>query len=393
MVAVFLSPIYLALNAYVFIWFRRYMTACFQIFQKWQFGLAMLILYSFFALSILFAFLWPLRWLKQMSNIWFGMVAFILVTVLCADLIRLVLKYVIRIKPEKLSSPKMIVVNGTLCILIIAFCTIYGYFHARDIQVTSYTVTVNKSCPKQDSLKIVLAADLHLGYNFGNREMKQMVRKINGEHPDLVVVAGDLFDNDFDALKDPEAIAAALRGIHSTYGVYACYGNHDIQEKILAGFTFDQKEKKMSDPRMDAFVEDAGITLLRDEGVLIDDSFYLYGRADEDRPGRGIDVRKAPSEIAAEVNPKNLFIVMDHQPDELDELSAIGVDLDLCGHTHNGQLFPGNLLQRFLWENPCGYLQKGTMHNIVTSGVGIFGPNMRLGTNSEICSILVKFAN
>lgn len=393
MVAVFLAPIYLALNAYVFIWFRRYMTACFHVFQKWQFGLSMLIIYSFFALSLLFAFLWPVRWLKQMSNIWFGMAAFILVTVLFADLIRIILKYLIRVDLAKFSSARMIAVNGTLCILIIAFCTIYGYFNARNIQVAPYTVTINKSCGKLNSLKIVLTADLHLGYNIGNKEMKQMVKKINEEDPDLVVIAGDLFDNDFDALKSPDTIAETLRGIRSTYGVYACYGNHDIQEKILAGFTFNQKGKKMSDPRMDAFVKDAGITLLRDEGVMIDDSFYLFGRADEERPGRGINVRKTPSEIAAAVNPDKPFIVIDHQPDELEELSAVGVDLDLCGHTHNGQIFPGNLLQRFLWENPCGYLQKGAMHNIVTSGVGLFGPNMRIGTKSEICSINVKFTS
>ena len=91
-------------------------------------------------------------------------------------------------------------------------------------------------------------------------------------------------------------LAEILRGIRSKYGVYACYGNHDIQEKILAGFTFGSKEKKESTPEMDEFLEKAGITLLRDEYVLIDDSFYLYGRPDYERPGRGIDKRKTPQE-------------------------------------------------------------------------------------------------
>ena len=73
------------------------------------------------------------------------------------------------------------------------------------------------------------------------------------------------------------------------------------------------------------------------------------------------------------------------------ELANAGVDLDLCGHTHDGQTFPGNLTARLFWENICGYLRKGDMHNIVTSGVGVFGPDMRLGTRSEICSITVRF--
>ena len=85
------------------------------------------------------------------------------------------------------------------------------------------------------------------------------------------------------------------------------------------------------------------------------------------------------------------IIMIDHQPKELQEMADAGVDLDLSGHTHDGQLFPGNLFVKLMWENSYGYLQKGTMHNIVTSGVGLFGPNMRVGTKSEICSILVHF--
>ncbi len=85
------------------------------------------------------------------------------------------------------------------------------------------------------------------------------------------------------------------------------------------------------------------------------------------------------------------IIVMDHQPRELQELSDAGADLDLCGHTHDGQIFPGNLFIGFAWENACGYMQKGDMHNIVTSGLGLWGPNLRVGTNSEVCIIDVNF--
>ena len=85
-------------------------------------------------------------------------------------------------------------------------------------------------------------------------------------------------------------------------------------------------------------------------------------------------------------------LVIDHEPRELQELADAGVDVDLCGHTHDGQLFPGNLLSGLMWENSCGYLQKDSMHNIVTSGVGVFGPDMRVGTNAEICDIRIHFA-
>ena len=99
---------------------------------------------------------------------------------------------------------------------------------------------------------------------------------------------------------------------------------------------------------MDDFLEDAGIHLLRDEGVLIDNAFYLYGRPDALRSGTQ---RLAASEITKAMDLEKPVFVIDHQPRELEELAAAGVDADLCGHTHDGQLFPGNLLMKLLWEN------------------------------------------
>ena len=251
---------------------------------------------------------------------------------------------------------------------------------------------VNKKVEKIKKLRIALVADLHMGYNIGTPHLKQMVEKINKENPDLVVIAGDIFDNEYEALDDPKQIIKVLKQLKSKYGIYAVYGNHDIKEKILAGFTFDQKgEKKESDIRMDELLENANITLLRDEEVLIENSFYIYGRPDYRKPGRGITTRKTPKEITENLDNKKPIIVIDHQPMELDELADAGVDLDLCGHTHDGQLFPANITTALLWENSYGYLKKGNMHNIVTSGVGLFGPNMRVGTVAEIVIIDVSF--
>ena len=265
---------------------------------------------------------------------------------------------------------------------------IYGMVHAVHIYTTRYEVPSKKDA----HLKIALVADLHLGYSIGSHQMEEMVEKINAEEPDVVVIAGDIFDNEYDAIYEPDRVADLLAGLKSRYGTYACYGNHDIEEPVLAGFTFRQSEKKESDPRMDEFLKDANITLLRDEGMLIDGKFYLYGRPDAHRPGRGIETRKTPDEITAGLDKDKPIIVLDHQPKELQELADAGVDIDLCGHTHDGQMFPGNLTIKLMWENACGYLQKGKMHNIVTSGVGLFGPNMRVGTKAEICPITIYFA-
>ena len=330
--------------------------------------------------------------MKLIGNYWLGVLLYVLLAVVIADLLRLLFCHVLPFKHIFVTT-QMHRFAGCLCVLVILIASVWGVINARIIHVTPYEVTVSKAVENMDEMKIVLVADLHLGYNIGEKQMRQMVERINEQNADLVVIAGDIFDNEWEAVNEPAALAGTLRGIRSKYGVYACYGNHDIEEPVLAGFTFRQNEKKESDPCMDEFLKNANITLLHDEGTLIDGKFYLYGRADAHRPGRGIEKRKTPDEITAGMDKDRPIIVLDHQPKELQALADAGVDLDLCGHTHNGQMFPGNLMIKLMWENACGYLQKGQMHNIVTSGVGLFGPDMRVGTMAEICPITIHFAN
>lgn len=396
MIAIFLSPFYVLFQIYIVRWLLCWMGACHRIFRKkWVKG-AVIGIYTFLASSILIAFLLPVspvqRLVKLISNYWLGTLLYIIMTVAAADIIRHVLLHVKFKYSSKFFCRRGFVMGGSLSIAVITVLSAAGIAGAAHIQVTDYEVEIDKECADLESMKVVLAADLHLGYSIGIWHMEKMVEKINEQNPDLVVIAGDIFDNEYDALQDPERLAGILSGIRSRYGVYACYGNHDIQEKLLAGFTLGgRREEKVSDPRMDQFLEKAGITLLHDEGVLIDDSFYLYGRPDYKKPGRGITQRMSPEQITADMDLDMPVLVIDHEPKELQELADAGVDLDLCGHTHDGQMFPGNLVTALMWENSCGYLRKDNMQNIVTSGVGVFGPNMRVGTKSEICSITIRF--
>lgn len=399
MVAIYLAPAYLAVCAYILFRTIHWIQVLHSIFQNVWVCRGIGLIYFFVVFSILIAFMAPAsgfrRFMKLLSNYWLGVLVYTIMTVGIADGLRLLIKYPLKNVAfpgrELLFSNVGTAVVGAVCAVIITTVSIYGMINAGNIQTTKYDISIDKKAGKLDSLNVVLVADLHLGYNIGCRHMEKMVEKINVQNPDLVVVAGDIFDNEYEALENPDRLAAILRGIQSKYGVYACYGNHDIQEKILAGFTFGGKEKKESSVKMDEFLEKSGITLLRDEYVLIDDSFYLYGRPDYERPGRGIDERKSPQEITEDLDLSLPVLVIDHEPRELQELADAGVDADLCGHTHDGQLFPGNLTIKLMWENACGYLKKGNMHSIVTSGVGLFGPNMRVGTKSEICDIMMHF--
>ena len=275
---------------------------------------------------------------------------------------------------------------------MIAFISIYGTINARNIRTTSYEVTINKRATGFKSLNIVLVADLHIGYNVGYRQIEKMVEKINKEKPDVVIMAGDIFDNDYEAIDNPNAIINSFRRIKSKYGIFAVYGNHDIDEKTLAGFTFDYNSKKMSDLRMDKMLSDSNIKLLRDDYVMLDGEIYIYGRPDYKRLGRGISKRKTPTEITSNLDTTKPIILIDHQPRELQELASAKIDLDLSGHTHNGQLFPGTVLTKFMWKNAYGYKQIGNLHSVVTSGVGLYGPNMRVGSIAEIVVVKVNFA-
>ena len=391
MLAIFLAPVYILANVFTAYWLLRWMKEVHPLFRHPAVLGVILVLYAFLALSLLTSFVIkrdPVhRILKVISNCWLGMYLYFLGFTAILVLLRFIFAHTALTKTW-LYSPMGLKAVGLGAILFVTGMCIYGMVHAVHI----YTIRYEVPSKKDAHLKIALVADLHLGYSIGSHQMEEMVEKINAEEPDVVVIAGDIFDNEYDAIYEPDRVADLLAGLKSRYGTYACYGNHDIEEPVLAGFTFRQSEKKESDPRMDEFLKDANITLLRDEGMLIDGKFYLYGRPDAHRPGRGIETRKTPDEITAGLDKDKPIIVLDHQPKELQELADAGVDIDLCGHTHDGQMFPGNLTIKLMWENACGYLQKGKMHNIVTSGVGLFGPNMRVGTKAEICPITIYFA-
>ena len=394
MLAIFLAPLYILINIYIVRWMILWMGACTHFFQTFAFRACFAGVYIFLSASLLTCFLIRKppalhRFLKNTANYFQGTFLYILIVIVTTDLCRLILKHTLH--PAWMYSRKAFVVTGAVCTLLIIGVSLYGIFNQWNIKTKTYDVKIDKQVKGMDSLKIVLLADIHFGYSIGEKHAGLLVKKINAEDPDLICIAGDIFDNEYEGIKNPKKTAAILRSLKSRYGVYACWGNHDLSEPILAGFTFRNAKKDYDDPRMRNFLESANIRLLDDETVLIDKRFYLTGRKDPSRCRKMSNTRKDPDQLTAYLDKTLPIIFMDHQPGQLDEVAAAGADLDLCGHTHDGQLFPLNIITGLVWENSCGYLKKGTMHNIVTSGAGIWGPNMRTATNSEICSITVHF--
>ena len=396
MIALFLAPVYILINIYIIRWILLWMSACSPFFQNPVFQAVFLALYTLFSTSLLTGFLIKKprllhRFLKNAANYFLGTFMYIILVVSIMDLGRILLNCTLH--PAWLHTRTAFILSGSLGILLVMLLSINGIIHSWTLKLTPYDITVKKQVPGMDSLKVVLLADIHFGYSTGRIHAARLVRKINQLDADLICIAGDIFDNDFDSINKPDEVALLMRHMKSRYGVYACWGNHDVNEPVLAGFTFRGSKEDSDDCRMGAFLKDAHIRLLNDETILIDDKFYLAGRKDFYRAQEIENGRMSPAQLTAKLDRSRPVIVMDHQPKELQALADAGVDLDLCGHTHNGQIFPGNLTIHLFWENAWGYLRKDNMHNIVTSGAGIWGPNMRIGTDNEICVITVHFTS
>jgi len=291
------------------------------------------------------------------------------------------------------------------CIVILgslAFC-IYGEFNARILKEKHYSMTIEKDGGDLDAdengdkvLKIALLGDLHIGYNAGLKSMQQVVEKVNKEGVDVVLIAGDIFDNQYDAIENPDAIAEALSGFETKYGVYACFGNHDVEDNLIFGFNFSDGKSKPNDSRYYDFLAKAGITILTDESTeLIADSFYIVGRRDPEEVGLEDTKakRKDAFTVAEGLDTNKLLIDLEHEPKEVDEVYSAGFDMQLCGHTHDGQFFPFNLICRLAYFNSCGYrVYLDFLHTVTTAGVGSYGPYMRTLTDSEVTFIDVTLS-
>lgn len=398
MIALIIAPVFFAILTFLFIRNIKFFKKTRNRYRKFL-TFACIIILFIMPLTIFAGFLLPDGDLKRIFTIigngYLGFIIYLFLGVLFADIVRFIIKLFLKAKyKDKLAKQ----ITNIFVVLFTVIMGVYGIFNAHNLKVKTYDVDTFKSSTVDD-LNIVLISDLHLGYNLGEREMTNMVNKINQLHPDLVLLAGDIFDNDFSAIESPDVVASVLNGINSKYGNFAVYGNHDIDEKIFCGFTFKNGEKKKeasASENMNEFVKSAGFTLLYDEYIKINDEkghtvCYVYGRPDYAKPNFGNTSRIDAKDITNNIDNSKYIICLEHEPTDLNELSKAGVDLDLNGHTHKGQIWPGTLTIDFFWENSYGLLKVNDMIDIVTSGVGLFGPNMRVGSNAEIANIYVHF--
>ncbi len=396
MLALILSPFYVAIIYWVCRRWYKFISAL-NIKNKrldfWlnHFSWSMFLLTIFIGL----AFILPednflRRPLFKIGAYWLGISLYLILYVALIDLLRWIYSKVFKDKYNDFYA-------RTICALLIIVLTgvtsIYGIINAKIVRTTEYEITINKDGGNFKEMTIAMFGDPQFGYNIGEYHLKQAVDIINKNDVDIVCVAGDIFDNQYSAIKNPDKLIDLFNQIKSKYGMYAVLGNHDVEEPILCGFTFndDDIENKLASKEMLDFIKKSGMVLLYDENVIINDSVNLYGRADQERPNLGNITRKESGDIFKEVDTTKPLFVLDHEPREYDELEKAGVDLMMAGHTHDGQLWPTKIATDIIWENAYGLWVKNAFHAITTSGLGLFGPNMRVGTIAEVCIIHVKF--
>ena len=322
-----------------------------------------------------------------LGNIWLGFFMFYAgFVILCIPIFKIVMK-------KKGSVDNSFVgMAFQFAFLAASVIFIYGLIHAQQPKLVTYDIELANEAAKGRELKIVLLADLHLSVNSDIKATEKMVEIANSCEPDVIVVAGDIFTSNYDGLKDPEKYSDALSRLHAEDGVYAVCGNHDVNENLFGGFSVSPVSEAFRTSEMDQFFIDSGFNVLYDKTVDIGDGLCtLTGRVDGEKAGDGTSDRLSPEELLKETDKSKPVIVLEHEPVEFAGLADNGADLILCGHTHNGQIFPGNIIVSILSENGYGVKELHGTTTVVTAGVGYYGPPMRVGTDSEVTLINVSF--
>ena len=294
--------------------------------------------------------------LYEVGQPWLIAFAYLLIAFVLADIAVLC-----RLLPKAFLSSNL---TGLLTICCaVAIVMLAGGIHYKHKYREELTIKTEKPI-EQQQLKVVLASDLHIGYSNRRAELARWVDMINAEHPDLVLFAGDIVDIQTQPLFERD-FADEFRRLEAP--AYAVLGNHEY----IAGAEDSE-----------AFLAETGITLLKDS-VAHFKGVDIIGRDDRSNPDRA-----ALAELADSLS--GFTILLDHQPSHLEEAAEAGVDFQFSGHTHRGQAWPISWLTDALFEKSWGYYRKGNTQYYISSGLGIWGPKIRIGTRSEYLVVVVE---
>jgi len=266
--------------------------------------------------------------------------------------------------------------QGYIVLFILLGMLAYGAWNALNPVITRYDISIDKKIEGIDQLKIVLVSDIHMGRVVGIDRVERLAKSLNELNPDIVLYAGDQIDDDATYVENNK-IAEPLRNVKARFGSYAVLGNHEY----ISG----QPALAVS------LLKNNGITVLQDQWITIGDVIYIIGRDDLFAVRYTARGTGTLADIMKDIDKNKIIVLMDHQPSRINEAAQQGVDLQVSGHTHNGQFFPNNLITKRIYEQDWGYLKKGAYQLIVSCGYGTWGPPIRLGNRPEIVEINIIF--
>jgi len=258
----------------------------------------------------------------------------------------------------------------TLGLFIIALLvSAYGAINARIVRTVDLKIKLPNLPDYWKGKTGVLASDFHLGHVLRAGFANKVIAKINALNPEIVFIPGDYFDG---VKTDFAALANLLKGVKSPQGIYFCSGNHEL----FAGY------KECEDA-----LRAAGIKILENEKIEVAGLQIAGAAYDHDKMHDAID-NFASLLANMQLDKNKPSILLKHVPLQMEEVRDAGISLQLSGHTHRGQTWPGSLVTKKFWKGyDYGLKSMGKLQIYISSGVGTWGPPMRINSQSEIVKI------
>lgn len=309
------------------------------------------------------------EFIAKIGAFWLGAMLYLTLLFLLFDLVRLV--YHITGFPNFLSPSNGIAHFRKMVIGIYSITSIIlfaGYLNALYPLVNKLYIKTEKSLKDNNKLTIGMASDIHLGTIISNGRLERFVAMMNEQKPDIILLAGDIFDEDLGPVIKND-MGKQLSRLKAPLGVYAVTGNHEY----IGGVEPAVK-----------YLEDHNIKVVRDTTFVVGDFLNIVGREDRQSQVMGGKARKPLDQIINGVNSQFFTILLDHQPYNLNEALENGIDLQLSGHTHHGQMFPFNLITKSIFEVSKGLKKLDNTYVFVSTGFGTWGPPVRIGNRPEI---------
>jgi predicted MPP superfamily phosphohydrolase len=319
----------------------------------------MIILATTFFLGEILDRVSPVFLITLIGSVWLGILSVAITVFVLKDIVWLFYK-----NGKVLTYISLLVI---FVLTLISLVNVYTGPVVKEIKLKVNTKTFNKK-----NFTIVQLSDLHLGTLMSENWLEKIVKITNSIDADIVVITGDLADGN---IFDKKQILNKLRSLKSKFGVYIVPGNHEFYFGI---------EKFLEITKI------LGFKVLRNQSVVIDNDIIVAGvdeiTAKRFNKGYGPDL----GATFKDVDLNKFIILLSHQPDLFDEARKFGVDLQLSGHTHMGQIPPMDLIVKIFFKYPFGLIKKDNSYIYTTSGTGTWGPPMRLFTKSEIVKIVLE---